>query len=272
MRLVGRRLVVVESKVRLAGWWVHANGVANKLLALAAVAELRAFRLILAIELRNTLQLIRLSSYRRMVLKAPLRFQRVAQSFALLPKQKGMSEIYDDVRIKQIKLDIVDLNGDFLACAKRGTLKEMNRCDAGVQNRDRFVRSPFVEFLCQDANIPISTAKIRGSPLSRPQNLRDSFLSGEHQFSRATPVDALRGNDERERLARLRATHPFALALSYILVAMSRPLNHAEACKESDMRRATFPARLFLRPFIKRHCLPPKAIYLIYCFFSMRRM
>jgi len=234
------------------------------------MAELRAFWLVLAVELRNTLQLTRLSSYRR---KRHHDFSESrSHSLYFRPRQKGMSEIYGDVRTKHIKLDIVGLSGDFLARAKRRTLKEINRRDGDSQIASSVPL--LVEFWCQDvARILPIFAKIPGPTVLAvtPANPRDSFLSGERQLSRAAPVDALRGNDERERLARLRATYPFALAFSYILVAMPWPLNHAEACKESDVRRATFPARLFLRLFIKPHYLPPKAIYLIYRFFSMRR-
>lgn len=54
MRLISRRFVIVESKVRLAGRQVDADGVADEcegLLALAALAKLRALGLVLAIEL-----------------------------------------------------------------------------------------------------------------------------------------------------------------------------------------------------------------------------
>lgn len=51
MRLIRRCLVIVEGKVRLAGRRIHADRVADQNFALAALAELRAFRLVLAIEL-----------------------------------------------------------------------------------------------------------------------------------------------------------------------------------------------------------------------------
>jgi len=106
-----------------------------------------------------------------------------------------MSEIYGDVRTKHIKLDIVGLSGDFLARAKRRTLKEMNRRDGDSQIASSVLL--LVEFWCQDvARILPIFAKIPGPTVLAvtPANPRDSFLSGERQISRAAPVDALRGN------------------------------------------------------------------------------
>jgi len=61
--LIGRRFMVVESEIRLTGWRIDADGIANKLLALTTVAEFRTFRLVFAIKLckQNTLKSICLS-------------------------------------------------------------------------------------------------------------------------------------------------------------------------------------------------------------------
>lgn len=84
-------------------------------------------------------------------------------------------------------------------------------------------------------------------------------------------VDALRHDGDRERLGRLRATHPFALAFPYVLLAVFRPLYHAEAYKEIGVRSCLFRQSIspvFYQPsfFNVSH---PEAIYLI-CF-SMRQ-
>lgn len=58
MRLIGWCLVIVEREVRLAGRQFDADGVTDecqRLLALAALAELRAFGLVLSIELSITI-------------------------------------------------------------------------------------------------------------------------------------------------------------------------------------------------------------------------
>jgi len=67
---------------------------------------------------------------------------------------------------------------------------------------------------------------------------------------------------------RLRATHPFALAFSYVLLTVL-PLYHAKTYKESDVRSCLFRQFIFpvLYPF-SNGGYHPEAIYLI-CF-SMR--
>ena len=54
MRLIRRCLVIVEGEVRLAGRRVHADRVADQNFTLAALAELRAFRLVLAVQLHES--------------------------------------------------------------------------------------------------------------------------------------------------------------------------------------------------------------------------
>lgn len=51
MRLIRRCFVIVEGEVRLAGRWIHADRVADQNFALAALAQLGTFWLILAIQL-----------------------------------------------------------------------------------------------------------------------------------------------------------------------------------------------------------------------------
>lgn len=52
VRLVGRCSVIVKREVSLAGRRLHANCVAHEHLALAALAELGAFGLVISVELR----------------------------------------------------------------------------------------------------------------------------------------------------------------------------------------------------------------------------
>ena len=54
MRLIRRCLVIVEGEVRLAGRRVHADRVADQNFTLAALAQLRAFRLVLAVQLHES--------------------------------------------------------------------------------------------------------------------------------------------------------------------------------------------------------------------------
>ena len=53
MRLIRRCFVIVEGEVRLAGRWIHADRVADQNFALAALAQLGTFWLILAIQLHR---------------------------------------------------------------------------------------------------------------------------------------------------------------------------------------------------------------------------
>lgn len=50
MRLICRCFVIVKSKVRLAGRRVHADRIADQNFTLAALTQLRTFRLVLAIQ------------------------------------------------------------------------------------------------------------------------------------------------------------------------------------------------------------------------------
>lgn len=99
------------------------------------------------------------------------------------------------------------------------------------------------------------------------KTLAFSFLSRERRFSRVAAVSAFRRDSDREKLGRLRATHPFAFAFSYVLLTVSRPLNHAEAYKESDVRSCLFSPVYFSSPLSTSfsNVSHPEAIYLI-CF------
>jgi len=57
-------------------------------------------------------------------------------------------------------------------------------------------------------------------------------------------VGALHRNGDRERLGKLRATHPFALAFPYVLLTVL-PLYHAKTYKESDVRNCLFHQFIF---------------------------
>ena len=82
-----------------------------------------------------------------------------------------------------------------------------------------------------------------------------SFLSCEYRLLRVMAVSALRRDGDRERLGRLRVTHPFALAFPYVLLTVRiRPLNHAEAYKESDVRSCLF--RQFISPVLYKLLFP----------------
>lgn len=106
----------------------------------------------------------------------------------------------------------------------------------------------------------------KSSPLFCLANVA-SALESARRFNVATVTIARdSGNCER--------THPLGLALSYVLVTLPRPLNHAEACKvrESDVRgrltRQIVSPALY-QPLHFHRIPPPQAIHLI-CF-SMRQ-
>lgn len=120
---------------------------------------------------------------------------------------------------------------------------------------------------------------LSGHPRRAHKKLPLAFLSVS-RASVASPLESDGGRfcvDDRARdCGRLQATHPFALAFSYVLgTSVPGPLNRAEACKENDVSGAAFYARdCFFQTFISpsfRRISPPRAIYLICFSMRMRR-
>jgi len=164
------------------------------------------------------------------------------------------------------KLDIVDI----LARAKRRTLKKMN-CRDVVRNRDRFVRFPFDRILVpRCSKYPDFCRENSGENFHcfRKTLAKLSFLSRERQLWRAAPVDAFGTNardlGDCERLTLLPLPSLIYWWLCLGLWTTQKPV------KRVTWDAPPFPLDCF--SVLYQVPLPPEAIYLIYRFFSMRRM